>query len=236
MLCADRCIVVISVSKDMKKQSVSIWNRHVCFDHAFFLSCLTFHYCSFSRLFISLKSSGLPHIHHSFFVTLIWIDLKERRVSILHILIMMICKISCSLWLSVNMWKTVRIMSIVMKAFLQRKCIHIIWNTSSYRIINDTSKNDSSIFADNVITTSKYTWWSFLFIFFYENFNPLIKFANFYFLCVAVLEVSYIDFRWYIEYSSHFVNRWKTSVFRSTFICFGCWSNYFEFDYSFYLI
>ena len=43
-------------------------------------------------------------------------------------------------------------------------------------------------FASNEVITSKYTWWNFLFIFLYENLNPLNKFANFYFVCVAICE------------------------------------------------
>lgn len=58
-------------------------------------------------------------------------------------------------------------------------------------LINEAAKNEVFEFADNKIITSKYTWWNFLFIFLYENFNPLVKFANFYFLCVAILEVLY---------------------------------------------
>ena len=44
-------------------------------------------------------------------------------------------------------------------------------------------------FATNEVVTSKYTFWSFLPLFLWENLNPWNKFANFYFVCVAICEV-----------------------------------------------
>lgn len=57
------------------------------------------------------------------------------------------------------------------------------------RIINNAEANEAQHFASNQVITSKYTWWNFLFIFLYENLNPFNKFANFYFVCVAICEV-----------------------------------------------
>ena len=56
-------------------------------------------------------------------------------------------------------------------------------------MVNDAEANLDKGFASNKVITSKYTWWNFLFLFLYENLNPFNKFANFYFLCVAICEV-----------------------------------------------
>ena len=56
-------------------------------------------------------------------------------------------------------------------------------------ILNNADGNLDKGFASNTIITSKYSWWNFLILFLYENLNPFNKFANFYFVCVAVLEV-----------------------------------------------
>ena len=49
--------------------------------------------------------------------------------------------------------------------------------------------NNLKLLSNDEVITSKYTWWNFIFIFLYENLNPLNKFANFYFVCVAICEV-----------------------------------------------
>ena len=103
---------------------------------------------------------------------------------------------------------------------LKRLCIIRFLDHVTISVINDNSKNDPALFSDNKIITSKYTWWNFIFIFLFENFNPLVKFANFYFLCVAILEVLMVCHFDYIVYPSHFSNKWKTSVIRSFVICF----------------
>ena len=74
----------------------------------------------------------------------------------------------------------------------KKRVYHFIlyFTDSLNRIINDADANMDQGFSTNEVITSKYTWWNFLFIFLYENLNPLTKFANFYFLCVAICEVS----------------------------------------------
>lgn len=57
------------------------------------------------------------------------------------------------------------------------------------RVVNDTKANEDQGFATNEVITSKYMWWNFLPIFLWENLNPFNKFANFYFVCVAICEV-----------------------------------------------
>lgn len=56
-------------------------------------------------------------------------------------------------------------------------------------MINDPESNsDPIIFCPNTIITSKYTWYNFLPLFLLINLNPITKFANFYFVIVAVLQ------------------------------------------------
>ena len=55
--------------------------------------------------------------------------------------------------------------------------------------MNDACRNVDSGFASNEIITSKYTFLNFIPLFLWENLNPWNKFANFYFVCVAILEV-----------------------------------------------
>lgn len=55
--------------------------------------------------------------------------------------------------------------------------------------MNDACRNVDSGFASNAIITSKYTFLNFIPLFLWENLNPWNKFANFYFVCVAILEV-----------------------------------------------
>lgn len=40
----------------------------------------------------------------------------------------------------------------------------------------------------NRVTTTRFTWWNFAFLFLYEQFDPRHKFANFYFLIICVLQ------------------------------------------------
>ena len=55
--------------------------------------------------------------------------------------------------------------------------------------MNDVDRNVDCDFASNTIITSKYTLLNFIPLFLWENLNPWNKFANFYFVCVAILEV-----------------------------------------------
>ena len=70
-------------------------------------------------------------------------------------------------------------------------------------VINDAEANAGQNFATNKVITSKYTWWNFIFIFLYENLNPLNKFANFYFVCVAICEVL-LPLASHLVHSCHF--------------------------------
>lgn len=72
------------------------------------------------------------------------------------------------------------------------KHVYAINSCSSYvcRVINNPEANAAGNFANNEVVTSKYTALNFIPLFLYENLNPVNKFANFYFLCVACLEVS----------------------------------------------
>lgn len=90
-----------------------------------------------------------------------------------------------SIWKNNERFRTSRIL------YSPNMCMVIFQFRLCFSVINDPDKNDPNLFASNKIVTAKYSWWSFLFIFLYENFNPLVKFANFYFLCIAVLEVFY---------------------------------------------
>ena len=40
----------------------------------------------------------------------------------------------------------------------------------------------------NRVTSTRFTWWNFVFLFLYEQFDPRHKFANFYFLVICVLQ------------------------------------------------
>lgn len=77
----------------------------------------------------------------------------------------------------------------VSRHFRQRTCNGLFSSSLYGRIINQADENVKQGFASNKVITSKYTWWNFIFLFLYENLNPFNKFANFYFLCVAVCEV-----------------------------------------------
>ncbi|KNC84425.1 hypothetical protein SARC_03353 [Sphaeroforma arctica JP610] len=51
--------------------------------------------------------------------------------------------------------------------------------------INDSIANEGEVFCTNYVTTAKYTWWSFLPIFLYEQFS---RYANMFFLFIAVIQ------------------------------------------------
>ena len=73
------------------------------------------------------------------------------------------------------------------------KKVYVEWaHLSNSSQIKNPDANVDKGFSNNEVITSKYTWWNFLFIFLYENLNPFNKFANFYFVCVAICEVTYI--------------------------------------------
>lgn len=85
-------------------------------------------------------------------------------------------------------------------------------------------------FASNEVITSKYTWWNFLFIFLYENLNPLNKFANFYFVCVAICEVKNVIYELLLlVYSCNFNYKWKTRVHYFSTFCPFSRSNYIQY-------
>ena len=73
------------------------------------------------------------------------------------------------------------------------KHVYVVgWNCLYvYRVINNTEANATGNFSSNEVITSKYTPLNFIPLFLYENLNPMNKFANFYFLCVACLEVTH---------------------------------------------
>lgn len=53
------------------------------------------------------------------------------------------------------------------------------------RVIHPHIPEASAQFCDNVVTTSRYTWYNFVPVFL---FNQFTRFANAYFLCVAILQ------------------------------------------------
>ena len=65
----------------------------------------------------------------------------------------------------------------------------LVFLTESYRDIkaNNSSYNNKFKYAKNRIKTSKYTWYNFLPLNLFEQFQRL---ANFYFLCLLILQVS----------------------------------------------
>lgn len=72
------------------------------------------------------------------------------------------------------------------------KHVYVIFESGSdaCRVINNPEANSAGNFATNELVTSKYTALNFIPLFLYENLNPVNKFANFYFLCVACMEVA----------------------------------------------
>ena len=65
----------------------------------------------------------------------------------------------------------------------------MVLSCDSCSVLNNEEANMDQGFAANEVVTSKYTFWSFLPLFLWENLNPWNKFANFYFVCVAICEV-----------------------------------------------